>query len=42
MLSQHHLKQVLGTDDPKAIESAWKQIEAAKTVIDVECESPGG
>ena len=35
MLSQHYMKQALGTDDPKILESAWKQIEAGKTVIDI-------
>lgn len=38
MLSQHYMKQVLGTDDPKAIEAAFRQAEAGATVIDVESE----
>jgi hypothetical protein len=40
MLMEAHLKQVLGTDDPKVLESAMRQIEAGKTVIDIDAVSP--
>lgn len=38
LLAKWYMKQVLGTDDIKVYESAVAQIEAGKTVIDVEVE----
>jgi len=38
LLAKWYMKQVLGTDDPKVMASAVAQIEAGKTVIDIEVE----
>jgi len=34
-LEDYFLKQALGTDDPRVLESAKRQIEAGKTIIDI-------
>ena len=35
-LSELYMQKVLGTSDPALLESAFKQIEAGKTIIDIE------
>jgi len=35
-----YMKKMLGTDDPKILESAKRQIDEGKTIIDIEGESP--
>jgi len=42
LIAEAHLKKVLETDDPKVMASAVAQVEAGKTVIDVEVESSPG